>query len=62
MSDKTSNPSFLQFLAQALRQRTLSPSPPGFDEFNAPPPPPPPEPTEFEKMKQGIKQRKEYLN
>ena len=57
MNDKTKDPSFLQFLAQALRQRSMSPSPPGFDEFNAPAA----EPTEFEKMKSGIKRRKDML-
>jgi len=53
----TDKPSFMQFLAQALRQRSLSPQPEDFAEFdkaNAPK-------TEFEQMKEGIERRKKML-
>jgi len=52
-----SNPNFLKFLVQVLRQGTRNPDPAefgAFDQSNAPP-------TAFEQMKQGIQRRNEYL-
>jgi hypothetical protein len=49
----------LEFLIQVLRQRSLRPKPPGWEEAGNPPPPP--EPTELEKQAEGKKRRKEYL-
>ena len=36
------DPSFMQFLIQALRQRSLSPNPPGFEQEEEQPPQEPP--------------------